>query len=110
VKGFFGALFMLIAMPTQAGTPNAAAILRACATGPGAPTEECSAYVNGVVTGVLVDQVARSHDEPICLPARVTTGEVILAITTFIAKHQDIWTKDGNAVVGVALQDAFPCQ
>jgi hypothetical protein len=32
--------------------------------------QKCSSYINGVITGVLVDQVAREQGTGICLPDR----------------------------------------
>lgn len=95
----------------QAQSPNAAAILKSCAMSPPASEEEqkCSSYINGVITGVLVDQVAREQGTPICLPARVTTDQVRQKVSVFLAAHPNIWTMDGNSAVGVALTDAFPC-
>jgi hypothetical protein len=105
----FSVLCLFVSAPADAESPNAAAILKACATGPGAPTESCKAYVNGVVAGVLVDQIAREQGKPICFPAHLTTDQAIVAVATFIAQHPTLWTTDGNSTVGVALQTAYPC-
>lgn len=103
------AILLAVTPNAQAQGANAAAILKACATTPGAPTDLCKSYFNGVIAGVLVDQVARERGSPICLPAKVTTDQVIMAVSSFIAGHQNIWTLDGSSVVGVALQTIFPC-
>jgi Rap1a immunity proteins len=98
--------FALLAQSSHAQAPNAAAILKSCST---SGDQLCSSYLNGVIAGVLVDQVSREQGSPICLPARVTTEEVRVKVTAFLAEHPNIWTLDGNSAVGVALQMAYPC-
>jgi hypothetical protein len=62
-----------------------------------------------VITGVLVDQVAKEQGRPICLPDRITTDQAITAISGFFAENPSLWNFDGNSVVGVALQKIYPC-
>ena len=105
-----GVLCAVASWPVAAETHNAASILKACSTEPGGPTEICRAYINGVIAGVLVDQIAREQSDPICLPPSITTEQAINVVSAFIGARPGIWSKDGNAVVGVALQAAFPCK
>lgn len=105
----FGLAAVLVSFSAQASPPNAAAILQQCGTATGAPTPVCNAYMNGVLAGVLVDQVSKEQGKPICLPKVAKTDDAILAVVTFIATHRELWAKDGNSVVGVALQRTYPC-
>lgn len=109
--GVLLAAFTIAGSSAEAQSPNAAAILKSCGMSPPASEEDqkCNSYINGVITGVLVDQVAREQGNPICFPARVNTDEVRKSVSSFLAAHPNIWTMDGNSAVGVALTDAYPC-
>jgi hypothetical protein len=107
VACLIGVATALAATSAQAQSPNAAAILKSCSSN---DDQQCKSYINGVITGVLVDQVAREQSTPICFPARVTTDEVRQKVSTFLAAHPNIWTMDGNSAVGVALTEAYPCR
>jgi Ssp1 endopeptidase immunity protein Rap1a len=101
---------MIFTTTAHAEAPNAAEVLRACATASGAPTDTCKAYINGLMAGIYLDQTAREHDDPICLPDRLTTEDVIAAITAFIAAHPITFTVKADPVIGVAIQAAYPCK
>jgi hypothetical protein len=95
----------------RAQSPNAAAILKSCTRSPPGSNEdqECNSYINGVIAGVLVDQVAREQGTPICLPASVSTDELRQSVSGFLEAHPQIWTLDGNSAVGAALTEIYPC-
>jgi hypothetical protein len=101
---------MLVTPVNAAGSPNAAEIVRQCATLGNAPTDECQSYVNGLITGVMMDQIGREQGTPICLPDSVTTDEVRSQIVAYIRAHPDFLARDGNQVVGVALMTMFACK
>lgn len=74
------------------------------------PTPECTAYINGIIAGVLVDQLATEHGTPICFPNGIRTDDLRLTLSGFIWAHPEIWRADGNATVGVMLTELFPCR
>ena len=95
-------------VPALAENPNGAAIVKAC---DGSSSDgSCNSYVNGVMAGVTIDQVARDGGTPICFPPHMTTEQVRQVITKFLRARPSTWTVDGNAGVGLALIDAFPCK
>lgn len=103
------ALVIFVAFSAQAQPPNAAAVLKACALDQNAPSTVCTAYMNGFLAGILADQVSRQQGRSICLPSVAKTNDAIVAVVAFIAAHREFWAKDGASVVGVALQQAYPC-
>jgi hypothetical protein len=95
----------------QGQKPNAAEILRSCGMPPGSNDyANCSSYINGVITGVLMDQIAKEQGTPICFPDRVTTEQVRQNVSAFLKAHPNIWTADGNTAMGVALMAIYPCK
>jgi hypothetical protein len=95
----------------QGQTPNAAAVLKSCGMPPASNDyEKCNSYINGVITGVLYDQIAREQGTPICFPDRVTTDQVRREVSAFLKAHPNVWTADGNTAVGVALMAIYPCK
>lgn len=104
------AALMLMASPAWAGGTGAD-FYAACKSAPG--TLEygiCTAYLNGFVNGVLTDQIARESGSPICLPDNTTTQQVRDVVVNYIGAHAEAAAFEFNAVVGIAVRRAFPCQ
>jgi Rap1a immunity proteins len=118
ICGVAAMFLLLVSIHVKSGEsnePNAAAVLKSCLMSlrGSADDQNCMAYINGVVAGVLIDQIAREQGSPICLPNGMPTSVAREKIEAFLrviySTHPDALLKNGNAVVSLALMDAFPC-
>lgn len=96
----------------HAQSPNAAAILKSCGTSPPGSNdyENCYSYINGIVTGVLVDQAAKDQGRAICFPDHPITDQVRQEVSAYLKAHPSILKADGNSAMGAALMALYPCK
>ena len=101
---------LLVASPAWSGGTGAD-IYAACISAPGTSDYGiCTAYLNGFVTGMLTDQIAREAGSPVCLPDNTSTQQVREVVVKYLATHPDAATFESSAVVGFAVRQAFPCK
>ncbi len=107
-----GTVLALAVSHALAQAPNAAAILKSCGMSPPGYNdyENCYSYINGVVTGVLVDQAAKDQGSAICLPDRVKTDQVRREVSAYLKAHPNILKADGNSAMAAALMALYPCK
>jgi hypothetical protein len=85
-------------------------LLAACNSPPGSQGDVlCGAYINGYSNGVLGDQVAKEHGEPICITDHTNTLEIRLMVRSFLELHPELLTVDLGGVVARAMASAYPC-
>ena len=65
-----------------------------------------SAKIVGYVSGVID---ARQNENTLCIPDEVDLGQRVSAVETWIEAHPDQLQQRGDALVVLALNDAFPC-
>ena len=75
-----------------------------------AADQTCNIYVNGVIAGMLADQVDTESGYPVCLPTQTTTDQIRAAIVQFMRTFPEFSQMDASAVVAVALSRTFPCK
>jgi hypothetical protein len=103
---------LLMIAPLHAAQPKGSAILKSCeSSAPNSREREvCDAYVNGIITGVLVTQMPKERGgTPICLPDNVLTDRVRQKIIEFIHANPLTLTVDANVASGLAIRSAFAC-
>jgi Rap1a immunity proteins len=71
---------------------------------------DCMIYMNGVVDGILIDQISQQQKNPICLPEGGRSSDVADAVTGFLYTHPQTWQTDAKVSVGVTLQLLYPCK
>jgi Rap1a immunity proteins len=105
-------MLVLAVSHAHAQAPNAAAILKSCGTSPPGSNdyENCYSYINGVVSGVLVDQAARDQGRAICFPDHLVTDQVRQEVSAYLKAHPTILKADGNSVMKAALLALYPCK
>jgi Ssp1 endopeptidase immunity protein Rap1a len=69
----------------------------------------CNSYINGYSNGVLGDQVAREHDEPICIPDHTSTLQIRLMVQSFLKLHPELLTVDVGGLVARVMATAYRC-
>ncbi len=115
MKSFFILSVTVLALAASraiAQAPNAAAILKSCGMLPPGSNdyENCYSYINGVVTGVLVDQTAEDQGRAICFPDHLVTDQVRQEVSAYLKAHPNILKADGNSAMGAALMALYPCK
>lgn len=70
----------------------------------------CSAYIVGVAEGVIVRENVGSTTATLCIPEGVLRGQVIDVAKNYLRDHPETRQRSANALVYLALRQAFPCR
>ena len=109
LKPIILAAALAVALPAWAEV-RGGDLVAACNSPPGSRGDVmCSAYINGYSNGILGDQVAREHGEPICISDHTNTLQIRLIVRSFLELHPELLTADLGDVVAKAMATAYPC-
>lgn len=69
---------------------------------------------SGTSSGMLLGYIAGVHDAfdttAICTPPNATLGQLKAVVVKFLKENPEVWAKNGDNVIFLALGRAFPCK
>jgi hypothetical protein len=69
---------------------------------------------SGTSSGMLLGYIAGVHDAfdntAICTPSNATLGQLKAVVVKFLKENPEVWAKNGDNVIFLALGRAFPCK
>ena len=69
---------------------------------------------SGNSSGMLLGYIAGVHDafdsQVICTPSNATLGQLKAIVIKFLKENPEVWAKNGDNVIYIALGKAFPCK
>lgn len=69
---------------------------------------------SGNSSGMLLGYIAGVHDafdtSVICTPSNATLGQLKAIVIKFLKENPEVWSKNGDNVIYIALGKAFPCK
>ena len=95
--------------PTWAGGAGGD-ILAACVGAPGTEGSKiCDAYLNGLLNGIVADQVAAERHVTICIEGTITP-QLRTTVVTFLASHPELQSLPSGVVVTAAIAANYLCR
>lgn len=94
-----GLIALFCVTPCQAGFIIADKLAHDCVG------EKCTAYIQGAV-----DALIYMRPRNICIPIKVSAGQVESIVKQYITAHPEGWQRNAGGEISKALTAAYPCR
>lgn len=84
-------------------------LLSSCDTKISGEGLQCLAYLEGLIAGALFTGDPITKPDPLCLPDRVTMGQVRDVVVEYLRTKPAVRHFPGGLLALAALRNAFPC-